>query len=227
MLSLVLPDQARETRRMMRQVGIDEPFISPDAALLRQMSPAPTRKAAPSPKPTELVADDRSELEPWSEREGGRPNTSSQQHPVRARPQSNKDRRPSFTGRHDSNNRDAASRPVFDPSKRFASAPSKRPFQSGRPNTQSPRREGKPAEAPRDRAMVAARPHSNEDFRARPKSGPKPWESRKPNQVGRSSAPASRSPTPQRKDFSDRPFASGPTNRKRTRSMNTRTKAAK
>ena len=42
-ISLVQPNQVRDTKRMQRQIGLDEPFTEPDAAVLRHLSPAPGR----------------------------------------------------------------------------------------------------------------------------------------------------------------------------------------
>ena len=42
-ISLVQPNQVRETKRMQRQIGLDEPFTEPDAAVLRHLSPVPAR----------------------------------------------------------------------------------------------------------------------------------------------------------------------------------------
>ena len=44
-VSLVQPEQAKEIRRLQRDVGIDEPITEPDAAKLRDLSPAPTTAA--------------------------------------------------------------------------------------------------------------------------------------------------------------------------------------
>jgi superfamily II DNA/RNA helicase len=289
-LSLVLPEQARESRRMMRMVGIDEQFISPDSAALRELAPVPAYKKAPSPAPSEPIVDDRSELEPWSERDGGRPNAADRLRSSGAREQGgsrsygNNDRRPAYNERrgptYDADRGERSERPAYDPSKRFASGPAKRPFQSGRPSqgdraNQGPRpfegdrpsqgsrpfqgdrpsqgsrpfqgdrpsqgsrpfqgdrpyqgsrpfqgdrpsQGSRPADSGRGSAVAPRRPRANDD-RQGGQSGAKPWESRKPNQVGRSSAP-------ERKDFSDRPFASGPATRKIGRSARTRTKASK
>jgi superfamily II DNA/RNA helicase len=247
-LSLVLPDQARESRRMMRMVGIDEQFITPDSAALREMAPVPAYKKAPSPAPSEPIVDDRSELEPWSERDASRPNAVDRPRSSASRPQGgprsygNNDSRPSFNERrgtsYDSNRGERNDRPAYDPSKRFAPGPAKRPFQSGRPAQASghsqasrsfqgeraghgsrPGQSSRPGDSSRGSAEAPRRPRANED-RQGSQSGPKPWESRKPNQVGRSSAPL-------RKDFSDRPFASGPATRKIGRSASSRTKGSK
>ena len=247
-LSLVLPDQARESRRMMRMVGIDEQFITPDSAALREMAPVPAYKKAPSPAPSEPIVDDRSELEPWSERDASRPNPVDRPRSSASRPQGgprsygSNDSRPSFNERrgtsYDSNRGERNDRPAYDPSKRFAPGPAKRPFQSGRPAQASghsqasrsfqgeraghgsrPGQPSRPGDSSRGSAEAPRRPRANED-RQGSQSGPKPWESRKPNQVGRSSAPL-------RKDFSDRPFASGPPTRKIGRSASSRTKGSK
>jgi len=244
-LSLVLPEQARDARRMMRQVGIDEPFITPDAVALRELSPAPVRKVAPSPQPAEPIVDDRSELEPWDDRLGGRPNSANESHSPRqsaprqsdrgpnpqgsTRSYGSNDRRPSFDRKRDSSaasgsNADRSEqreRPAFDPSKRSASGPAKRPFKSGGPsNAPRPGQGGRPFQGARpgqakrqgddsrEGVAAAGRPRANAGSRDGASSGPKAWESRKANQVTRSSAP-------QRKDFSDRPFASGPPVRKK------------
>ncbi|MDH3756052.1 MAG: DEAD/DEAH box helicase, partial [Acidimicrobiia bacterium] len=47
-LSLVQPEQAKELRHIQRQLGLDEPFIGPDAAELRELSPTPSRSLSPS-----------------------------------------------------------------------------------------------------------------------------------------------------------------------------------
>lgn len=255
-LSLVLPEQAREARRMMRQVGIDEPFITPDAVALRELSPAPVYKAAPSPKPAEPIVDDRSELEPWDDRIGGRPNSASESPSARpsdsrqsgprpkaqggSRSYGSHDRRPSFDRKRDSNHTSGSDadrseqreRSALDPSKRFASGPAKRSFKSGgssngpRPGQGTKAFQGaRPGKAKRqgddsrEGVATASRPRANAESREVAGSGPKPWESRKANQVSRGSAP-------QRKDFSDRPFASGPPNRKNRRAAS-RTNATK
>jgi superfamily II DNA/RNA helicase len=265
-LSLVLPEQARDAQRMMRQVGIDAPFITPDAVALRELSPAPLYKAAPSPKPAEPIVDDRSELEPWDDRIGGRPNSSDKPHsspqsdsrpsgprPSGPRPSGprrnleggsrsygSKNRSPSFGRKRDSvgasgsesDRTEQRERPAFDPSKRSVSDPAKRPFKSGGPSYGArpgqgvrPFQGARPGQAKRqgndsrEDTAAASRPRTSADSREGARSGTKPWESRKANQVGRSSAP-------QRKDFSDRPFASGPPTRK-IRRTTSRTKSAK
>jgi len=247
-LSLVLPDQARESRRMMRMVGIDEQFITPDSAALREMAPVPAYKKAPSPAPSEPIVDDRSELEPWSERDASRPNAVDRPRSSASRPQGgprsygNNDSRPSFNERrgtsYDSNRGERNDRPAYDTTKRFAAGPAKRPFQPGRPaqepghnqasrsfqgeragHSSRPGQSSRPGDSSRGSAEAPRRPRANEN-RQGSQSGPKPWESRKPNQVGRSSAPL-------RKDFSDRPFASGPPTRKIGRSASSRTKGSK
>jgi len=45
-LSLLQPEQIKEARKLQRQVGLDEPFIQPDSAALRLLSPPPTTAAA-------------------------------------------------------------------------------------------------------------------------------------------------------------------------------------
>ncbi|MDP6480430.1 MAG: DEAD/DEAH box helicase [Acidimicrobiales bacterium] len=42
-VSLVQPNQVRDTKRMQRQIGLDEPLTEPDAAVLRHLSPVPAR----------------------------------------------------------------------------------------------------------------------------------------------------------------------------------------
>jgi superfamily II DNA/RNA helicase len=218
-LSLVLPGQARDTRRMQRQVGINEEFVTPDAVALRAMAPTPSQQKAPSPKPVELVPDDRSEMEPYngsgeSRRPDTKPHRSNQPHSPRPRAQGgksfgnsfgSKSRKPSFeTARRaaDGPRRSPArtfgrdERPAFD----SARAPSKRPFESARRDSSG--REGTP---------TGSRPQANQGPSEQTERGTKPWDNRKANQFSRGDAP-------KRKGFADRGFASTPPNRKARRS---------
>lgn len=47
-LSLVQPDQRKDTRRLQREVDLDEPIADPDAGALRDLSNAPVRQLAPA-----------------------------------------------------------------------------------------------------------------------------------------------------------------------------------
>jgi superfamily II DNA/RNA helicase len=47
-LSLVQPDQRKDTRRLQREVDLDEPISEPDAGALRDLSNAPVRQLAPA-----------------------------------------------------------------------------------------------------------------------------------------------------------------------------------
>jgi superfamily II DNA/RNA helicase len=232
-LSLVLPDQARETRRMQRQVGIDEPFITPDAAALREMAPTPVFKAAPSPKPVELVADDRSELVPWSERTAEQqewpsekpqrsqrpftPRDNSRGQAPRAPYQGNKSQGSKYQG-----NRPQGSKPPgFKPPgfKPKASGEGRPSFDNARRSADAPRRSaaaGRPFERPSQSGRKA------EGAREGASSGQKPWDNRKPNQFSRAGGSA-----PKRKGFADRPFASGAPSRKSRRAAEARSSSSK
>ena len=230
-LSLVLPDQARESRRMQRMVGIDIPFTTPDAVALREMAPTPAQQKAPSPQPTVLVADDRSELEPWNasgepRRRTDRPHSSGNQpHAPRPRAQGSKS--------YGSSSGYKGKRPSFESARRAADSP-RRPSDSAKPpesdrrqsfgdgkrNDRSERNESTSKRAPFQRANrdndsregVASgnRPNFNESSQERLKTGLRPWDSRKPGQLGQN-------PGPKRKGFAGPAFASGPPNRKNRR----------
>jgi len=47
-VSLVQSDQMKDTRKLQRKVGLDEPVTEPDAAALREMSGGPRRQLTPS-----------------------------------------------------------------------------------------------------------------------------------------------------------------------------------
>jgi len=42
-ISLVQPNQMKDMKRMQRQIGLDEPFLEPDSAVLRRLSPVPVK----------------------------------------------------------------------------------------------------------------------------------------------------------------------------------------
>ncbi len=52
-VSLLQKDQERDAIRSQKKVGLDEPFIQPDAGALRDLSPAPERELNTSPAPPE------------------------------------------------------------------------------------------------------------------------------------------------------------------------------
>ncbi len=71
-VSLVQSDQRRDSNKMQRKIGLDEPFIAPDPEGLRELSDAPERTLAPAaPEPQ------RSERPPRSKRSQSRHGKSS------------------------------------------------------------------------------------------------------------------------------------------------------
>jgi superfamily II DNA/RNA helicase len=72
-LSLVQPDQRKDTRRLQREVDLDEPIGDPDAGALRDLSNAPVRQLAPAQPGTESSRSDgsRSGTHSKSPRRGG------------------------------------------------------------------------------------------------------------------------------------------------------------
>ncbi len=74
-LSLIQPDQRKDTKRLQREVGIDEPVVDPDAGALRDLSNAPVRVLAASdtrtatPRPSQGSGGGRKQ---GSRRSGGR-----------------------------------------------------------------------------------------------------------------------------------------------------------
>lgn len=72
-LSLVQPDQRKDTRRLQREVDLDEPITDPDAGALRDLSSAPVRQLAAAQPANESSRYDgaRSGAQGKSSRRGG------------------------------------------------------------------------------------------------------------------------------------------------------------
>jgi superfamily II DNA/RNA helicase len=84
-VSLLLPDQVRDARKMQRQIGLDEPVTNPDAPAMRELSPSPSK---PKPVPRPAQDHDRTSSQP-KKKQAGR---SAQ--PRRGGPQGKRGRRP-------------------------------------------------------------------------------------------------------------------------------------
>ncbi len=50
-ISMVQRDQVKELTKFQRLISLNEPFIEPDVAAMRELSPGPANKPKPSPKP--------------------------------------------------------------------------------------------------------------------------------------------------------------------------------
>ncbi|MFW2380878.1 MAG: DEAD/DEAH box helicase [Acidimicrobiales bacterium] len=83
-LSLLLPDQVRDAKKMQRQVGIDEPVTDPDAPAMRELSPTPSK-----PKPAARPAPQQERANHSKKKPAGRSNR-----PRRGGPQGKKGRKP-------------------------------------------------------------------------------------------------------------------------------------
>ncbi|HCW00608.1 MAG TPA: hypothetical protein DGK99_04280, partial [Acidimicrobiaceae bacterium] len=74
-ISLVQPDQKRDTRRLQRDVGLDEPVTSPDLATVRDLTPPAVRELAPAEREERRAnrGDDRSpDYQPRRNRSNGK-----------------------------------------------------------------------------------------------------------------------------------------------------------
>ena len=74
-ISLVQPDQKRDTRRLQRDVGLDEPVTSPDLATVRELTPPAVRQLAPAERAERRAnrGDDRSpDYQPRRNRSNGK-----------------------------------------------------------------------------------------------------------------------------------------------------------
>ncbi len=76
-LSLVQPDQKKDLGKLQRRIGLDEPFIEPDAAALRDLSPTPARTLPPA-GPREDRSDDERRSRPPRRKHHGGPKRSGQ-----------------------------------------------------------------------------------------------------------------------------------------------------
>ena len=74
-ISLIQPDQKRDTRRLQRDVGLDEPVTSPDLATVRELTPPAVRQLAPAEREERRAnrGDDRSpDYQPRRNRSNGK-----------------------------------------------------------------------------------------------------------------------------------------------------------
>jgi len=60
-ISLLLPEQVKDLKRMQRKIGLDEPFTEPDAVALVEFIPEPNRKEIPSKKVSSYKKDSTDE----------------------------------------------------------------------------------------------------------------------------------------------------------------------
>jgi superfamily II DNA/RNA helicase len=58
-VSMVQRDQVKELTKFQRQIKLNEPFIEPDVAAMRELSPGPDNKPKPKPKPAPAGGSDR------------------------------------------------------------------------------------------------------------------------------------------------------------------------
>lgn len=111
-VSLLLPDQVRDARKMQRQVGLDEPVTKPDAPAMRELSSAPSK-----PKPAAQPAQQERIHKP-KKKHAGKPN------------------RPRRGGPRGKNGSKPASAGGPSPSKRGEKNPAASPSRSGQQQTQ-------------------------------------------------------------------------------------------
>lgn len=93
-VSLLLPDQMRDAKKLQRQVGLDEPVTEPDASAMRELSPAPS-KPKPAPRPVQEQQQQRNNRP--KKKQGGKQNR-----PRRGGPQGKKGRKPVEAGQGES-----------------------------------------------------------------------------------------------------------------------------
>jgi superfamily II DNA/RNA helicase len=87
-LSLLLPDQVRDAKKMQRQVGLDEPVTKPDAPAMRELSPTPSKT-----KPASRPAQQQQPSNQPRKKQAGKSNR-----PRRGGPQGKKGRKPASAG---------------------------------------------------------------------------------------------------------------------------------
>ena len=212
MLSLVLPNQTRATRRMQAELGLKQPSVRPDPLALRSLSPTPVRRAgapkaavdAPEPPMSFGDHDDRrGDTLPYRTRQeqaAGPNGDAPKPWDRRAAARQDRDARPG--------DERLAARPHHDVAPRSSSRDSryadKRPvakplYASGPQNTSGPRQN---TPRPSQRSVGSKNGGAGKHPYAGPQSatgtpiaGSKPSERRSPAQAGRSAPSVSQPPT--------------------------------